>query len=128
MKRLLVRNLSPRRQFYKNMNPFGSITAPSPVARFGDVESGGIGNFLNVILNILVVAGGIYALFNLVIAGYGFLSAGGDPKKVEMAWAKIWQTVIGLIFIAGSFVLAAVFGWLIFGDADVILSPSIPKL
>ncbi|OGM55859.1 hypothetical protein A3F62_05590 [Candidatus Woesebacteria bacterium RIFCSPHIGHO2_12_FULL_44_11] len=110
------------------MNPFGSITAPSPVARFGDVESGGIGNFLNVILNILVVAGGIYALFNLVIAGYGFLSAGGDPKKVEMAWAKIWQTVIGLIFIAGSFVLAAVFGWLIFGDADVILSPSIPKL
>ena len=110
------------------MNPFGSITAPSPVARFGDVESGGIGNFLNVILNILVVAGGIYALFNLVIAGYGFLSAGGDPKKVEMAWAKIWQTILGLVFIAGAFTLAAIFSWLIFGRPDAILQPTIPEL
>lgn len=76
----------------------------------------------------MIVAGGIYALFNLVLAGFAFLSAGNDPKKVEGAWAKIWQTLLGLAFIAGSFVLAAIFGKLIYGDYNAILSPSIPTL
>ena len=105
---------------------FGEIKAPKALERFGDVSSGGLGKFLNLILNTLVVVGGIFALFNFILAGYAFLSAGGDPKKIEGAWAKIWQTVIGLLFVAGSFVLAAIFGWLIFGDPDAILNPKIP--
>jgi hypothetical protein len=76
----------------------------------------------------LIVGGGIYALFNLVLAGYSFLGAGDDPKKVEAAWAKIWQTAIGLLFMAGAFVLAAIFGQLIFGDWSFILDPQIPTL
>lgn len=108
-------------------NPFGSIEAPDAVSRFGGVE-GGLGNFLNVVLNVLVVAGAVYALFNFVLAGYAFLSAGDDQKKIQGAWAKIWQTVLGLVFIAGAFTLAAIFGQLIFGDYNAILSPSIPTL
>lgn len=107
---------------------FGTIEAPEAISNFGDVSGGGFGKFLNVIMNILVVGGSIYALFNFVLAGYAFLSAGGDPEKVKNAWAKIWQTVIGLVFVAGAFVLAAIFGLLIFGDVDAILSPTIPTL
>ena len=109
-------------------NPFGEIRAPAPLANFGTVESGGVGVFLNTILNILVVGGAIYSLFNLVLAGYAFLSAGDDQKKIQGAWAKIWQTMLGLVFIAGAFVLAAIFGQLIFGSADAIINPSIPTL
>ncbi len=109
---------------------FGTVTPPSPLAAGGkfDLLSGGIGNFLNLILKILIVGGGIFALFNLVLAGYAFMSAGDDPKKMEGAWGKIWQTALGLIFMAGAFVLAAIFGLLIFGRADAILNPSIPTL
>lgn len=107
---------------------FGNINPPAALERFGSVESGGLGTFLNLILNILVVAGGLYALFNLILAGYGFLSSANDPKKIEAAWAKIWQTLLGLAFIAGAFVLAAIFGQLIFGSPDAILNPSIPTL
>lgn len=108
---------------------FGTISAPSPLAQFGDVATGGgLGNFLNIILKVMIVGAGIYALFNFIIAGYTFLSAGGDSKKVEAAWAKIWQSAIGLAFAAGAFVLAAIFGKLIFGEWDFILSPKIPTL
>src|SRR3990172_8383856 len=97
---------------------FGNITQPSPLANFGTVGGGGIGNFLNLIIQLLIIGASIYALFNLILAGYAFLSAGDDPKKIEGAWAKIWQTILGLTIAAGAFVLASVFGKILFGDAN----------
>lgn len=85
----------------------------------------GIGLLLSSILKLLVVLAGIYALIQLILAGFGFISAGGDPKSIESAWAKIWQSLTGLVIVAGSFVLAAIFGYLIFGDASAILNPKI---
>lgn len=108
-------------------DPIGNVSIPGPLARFGDVE-GGLGSFLNLIMNVLIVGGGIYALFNFILAGYTFLEAGDDSKKIQGAWAKIYQSVIGLLFMAGSFVLAAIFGQLIFGDYTAILSPKIPDI
>ncbi len=69
----------------------------------------------------MIVGAGIYALINLLLAGYAFMSAGDDSKKVAGAWAKIWQTMLGLAFAAGSFVLAGIFGKLIFGDYNALL-------
>ncbi len=106
---------------------FGTITPPRAVSNFGDIESGGLGNFLNLILRVMIIGAGIYALFNFVMAGYAFLSAGDDSKKVEGAWGKIWQSALGLAVAAGAFVLAAIFGQLIFGDWNFILNPSIPE-
>lgn len=68
---------------------------------------------------------GIYAFWNFIAAGYGFMSAGEDAKAVGKAWAKFTQSLLGLVFVAGSFVLAAIFGLLIFGDARAIISPTI---
>ena len=105
---------------------FGPVSAPKALEdTFGTVEGGGIGNLLNLVLKTMVIGAGIYALFNFVLAGYSFLSAGDDPKKVEQAWQKIWQTAVGLAFAAGAFVLAGIFGYLIFGDVNFILNPQI---
>ena len=108
---------------------FGNIENPlntiSPGRGYANIEGGGLINFLNNLLKLLAVIGGLFAFFNLVIAGYGFLSAGDDPKKIEAAWKKIWQSMLGLLFILGSFILAAIFGYLLFGDATAILKPKI---
>mgnify|MGYP001602016160 CR=1 FL=1 len=108
------------------MDIIGTITPPAAISKFGDVSSGGVGIFLNRILQVMIIFAGIYSLFNLVSAGYAFMSAGDDPKKVAGAWQKIWQTLLGLAFAAGALVLAGIFGQLIFGDPTIILNPQIP--
>lgn len=107
------------------MAVIGQITPPAPFnSNYGDFQIG-IVRFINNIVRLLIVIAGIWAFFNLVMAGYGFLGAGDDPKRMAAAWAKIWQSMMGLLFILGSFVLAAIFGYLLFGDARAILNPII---
>src|SRR5258706_9842897 len=97
--------------------PFGCVNAPPGVNKFTPGPGiGGIGTFLTVIFRTMVVGAGIFALFNLLLAGYSFLAAGGDSKAVAAAWAKIWQSILGLAVTAGAFVIAALLGLLLFGD------------
>ena len=100
---------------------FGNVKPPPGVKEYAGGAIGGIAIFVNNILKILIVGAGIFAVFNLVLAGYAFMSAGDDPKKIEGAWGKIWQTMLGLIFAAGAFILAAIFVQLIFNDPNALL-------
>ena len=105
----------------------GTVTPPDSIVSLGSADTA-FGRLLGLASDLLLAAGGIYALFNLILAGYTFMSAGDDPKKIQSAWAKIYQTLIGLAFLAGSFTLAAIFGQLIFGDWSALLAPTLPTL
>jgi hypothetical protein len=100
---------------------FGTVTPPT---KYGEVFSGLV-PFLNNILRLIFVIAGLFTFLNLIIAGFGFMSAGGDPKAIEKSWNRIWQSLVGLLIIVGSFLLAAIFGYLLFGRADAILVPQI---
>ena len=109
---------------------FGKIVPPKAIERLTPAgwEAGhpsGLIVLFNNVLHLLIVAGGIYALLNFIIAGYSFMSASNDPKKIDLAWAKIWQSMVGLLIIAVSFVLAALIGKLLFGSTRAILEPEI---
>lgn len=106
----------------------GKVNPPEAISKFGLVEEGAIGKLLDIIIRTLIIGAGLYALINLILAGYAFISAGDDPKKVADAWAKIWQTLLGLAVAAGSFILAAIFGKLVFDDYLFLLKPKIPSL
>ncbi len=108
------------------MNPFGTVKAPATT--LGTDPGVAIGKVIQMAINLIIIGAALYALFNLVLAGYGFMSAGGDPKRVADAWAKIWQTLLGLTVTAGAFVLAAIFSYLLFGDFTTILQPALPAL
>jgi hypothetical protein len=105
----------------------GTIVPPA-TALSGKDPGSAIGGLIQTVIFILIGGAGIYALLNFVLAGYAFLSAGDDPKKVAGAWAKIWQSALGLAVAAGSLVLAAIFGRLIFGAGYDILKPTITPL
>lgn len=106
---------------------FGTVdrTQLPGLKEYDSLTAGGLVALISVVLKLLVVVAALWTLLQLVFAGYGFMSAGGDAKSVEAAWAKIWQSLVGLVVVAGAFVLAAIFGYLIFGDATAILSPKI---
>lgn len=102
----------------------GTIDLDPTFKPYGDVTTGLVVFFSN-LLRLVFVGGGIYALVNLIVAGFQYMQAGGDTKMLTAAWNRIWQTLLGLVIIVGSFALAALFGYIIFGDASFILNPKI---
>lgn len=102
---------------------FGQVNPPPGVVKWA--AAGGLIGFLSAILKTLIVFGGIWTLLNIILAGYKFLGAAGKPDEISQAWAKIWQSLLGLLFIAGAFVLAAIIGQIIFGDPTAILKPKV---
>jgi hypothetical protein len=101
-------------------NPWGVLNPNYPA------ESGaGLVTLLNNLLKTAIVISGIWALINIIVAGYEFISAEGNPEKITKAWNKIWQSLLGVLIVAGSLVLAAIFGQIIFGDPTAIINPRI---
>lgn len=86
---------------------------------------GGVGLFITNIIRLLFVAAGVFALFNFLTAGFEYINAGGDSKKLEKAWSKIWQSLMGLVIMASSFAIASVIGYILFGSSFNLLSPTI---
>jgi hypothetical protein len=107
-------------------NPFGTVSLPGGLSAYGEEPGLAFGKLIQFGLRALIVGAGIYALFNLVLAGYSFMSAGDDSKKVSGAWSQISQTIMGLAFSAGAFVLAAIIGQLLFDNPLFLLNPVIP--
>jgi hypothetical protein len=108
-------------------DPIGKITPPSwwTLPGIDPITGQLIGpiGLLNSFLKLIFIVAGLWAFLNLILAGFGFISAGGDPKNVTKAWDKIWQTLVGLLIIVASFLLAAIFGMLLFKDPTAILQP-----
>jgi len=108
------------------LQAIGTVGRPPALQNLPRLENGGLGALLSVFTQTLIVAAGIYALFNFILAGYAYMSAGDDPAKTSAASGKITHTIIGLVVAAGAFVLAGVVGRLLFGDWTALTNPIIP--
>lgn len=108
------------------MNPtddiVGKITNPLP-GSYGKI--GGIVIFFSNMLRLVFVIAGIYAFLNFIIAGFQYMMAAGDSKELSAAWDRIWQSLLGLIVIVGSFAITALLSQVIFGDPMYILNPKV---
>jgi hypothetical protein len=112
---------------YAAADMFGNISTPIYNKSYGNIDTPGKGLtlLLGNALRIFFVVAGILAVFNFTLAGFQYMLSGGDPKQTQDAWSRIYLSLVGLILIGGSFALAAVFGYLIFGDALFMLRPQI---
>lgn len=106
-------------------NPYKTLGGPADYQN--SLWGGGLFSLLNVFFKMAIIVASIYTLLNFILAGYGFLSASGDPKNIAKAWDKIWQSIVGLLIIAGSLVIAIVIGYLVFGrdNATLLISPRV---
>jgi len=103
---------------------FGNITPPKAVS--GLVATDIPGKLVQRAISIFILGAGVYALFNLILAGYDFISAGDDAKKVAGAWSKITNTFLGITVAVGSIALLAIFSKLLTGDYKTLLMPTLP--
>lgn len=101
---------------------FGNITAPYPAGSYSSDVGGLVIFFMNVVRLIFVIAG-LFIFIKIILAGFAYITAGGEPKKLEQAWANIWQSIVGALIMVSAFALSALIGQLLFGDAFFILHP-----
>ena len=109
-------------------DPIGCISPPSYITPGVDPTSGlpiGVMTLSNSLLKLVFIVAGLWAFLNLIVAGFGFMNAGGDAKMVTKAWNRIWQSLLGLLIIVVSFVIAAIIGMLLFKDPTAILQPKL---
>jgi len=86
---------------------FGTISNPTSYA---SNQGSGLFALISNILKLAGVVAGLFFVVQIIMAGFGYIGANGDAKKVDLAWAKIWQSLIGLLIVGSAFVLASVVG------------------
>lgn len=99
-------------------------TIKSPVTSYGDVGTG-LPTFITNIITIIFAAAGLFAFFNLMIAGFSYITAAGDEKKILAATQSINMSLIGLVVMVGAAAVTGIISYLLFGSATAILQPSI---
>lgn len=108
---------------------FGEVSPPPGVDKFGGgTQGGGLIIFISNMIKVITVIAGLFGMFNVISAGYSYLSSSGNPKAAEEASNKMTMSLIGLIIIIGSFTITAIVGLILFGDAAYILNPKIPEV
>jgi len=105
------------------LNIIGTKISP-PTGGYGGAQTGIVALISN-LLRLAFAAAGILAFINFIIAGFQYMNAGGDAKALTAAWARIWQSLLGLFIIVTSFALISLISYLMFGSADFILNPKI---
>jgi hypothetical protein len=101
---------------------FGTINPP--VDNLPDVGTG-LPNLISNVITIVFAAAGLYAFFNLMIAGFSYITAAGDEKKIMAATQSINMSLIGLVVMVAAAAVTGIVSYLLYGSATAILSPSI---
>ena len=86
---------------------FGTISNPTSYA---SDKGSGLFTFISNLLKFAGVIAGLFFVVQIIMAGFGYIGANGDPKKTELAWAKIWQSIIGLLIVGSAFIITSVVG------------------
>jgi len=93
---------------YTSLQGVGDIGDPSigdPLERFAKILSGVIG--------FMTVGAIVYFIFRMIIAGYGWMTSGGDSQKVQTAQQTMWQNALGLIIVLLTMVFVNLIGYLL---------------
>ena len=77
------------------------------------------GTLASYIIFILTVVAGILAFFFIIMAGFKFVTSGGDPKKLAAAQATITYAIIGIIVTVLSFVILQVVQYMLQSNVPV---------
>lgn len=75
------------------------------VATIGSLE----GLFSNLVTGVLSLSG-VTVFVMLLVSGFTFLFAGGDPKRLEAARGTFTNAIIGLVIIVSAYLILRIIG------------------
>jgi len=100
-------------------------------AKAGQPEKPGVilANIISMVIGIMTIGAGIWFLFQTIIAGYGYMSAGGDRERIQTAGRKLTNALIGIAVVVAAYGLLALLSsfmgikFLDIGSAINLLTP-----
>lgn len=95
--------------------PLGKIGEGEGFGPWAGVTEPGItlANILSMAIGAMTIGAGIWFLFQVIIAGYNYLSAGGDRERLVNAGRKLTNAIIGLLIVVAAYAFLAIMGTLL---------------
>lgn len=100
---------------------FGTIAPPPAIAAYG--ASGGLIVFISNIIRLVVIGAGLFTLYNMISAGFQYITSAGDPKATEKTMNILTMSLLGLVLMIAAPAIAAIVGYVLFNDPTFILKP-----
>jgi len=102
--------------------PTGGLHGPGPTA---PATSTGLGestaHLVSVVIGLFTLVAGLWFLFQLILGGYAYMSAGGNKEKAQVASQKITQALIGLVIVVLAIFIINLLGYILGVDfLDII--------
>ena len=69
-----------------------------------------LADIISMTLGMMTIGAGIWFLFQVITAGYNYLSAGGDRERFVAAGRKLTNSMIGLAIVIAAYALMALIG------------------
>lgn len=102
----------------EGLGPFAGKDLNEPLSTLLD--------YVSSIIGIMTIFASIWFLFQILYAGYEWISAGGDTKKIADSRSRFTHAFMGLVIVVGAWSLLAVagqfFGYNTLVDPDVLKS------
>lgn len=107
----------------EGLGPFGTIgQSISPGSGSEALER--VTGAISAIIGFMTVCAAIWFLFQFVIGGISWISAGGDKTKLQQARDRITNACIGLIIVVAGWAILALAGQF-FGWSEILLPSTI---
>jgi len=81
-----------------------------PLAENLDQPENILANIVSMFIGIMTMGAAIWFLFQVIISGYNYLSAGGDKERITNAGRKLTNAIIGLLIVVAAYALIALTG------------------
>lgn len=110
----------------------GGIEIPVGVWQYTPIglqtsESIGIVGFASVLLKVFTIICGLWFMFNVIFAGFLFISSSTDSATFGKVKDSLYFSLIGLFLLAIAYMVAGVIGTIFFGNAGFILNPTLTQ-
>ena len=88
-------------------HPMPTLSGIGPNPTDTNTATSQLENTLSMVIGVLTIISVIFFTIQLILAGYSFMSAGGDPKKLEAARKKLTDGILGLTIVVVAYGLGA---------------------
>ena len=90
--------------------PFGKQWCEGLGGKGGGGVLTAITQIFSKVIGLVTIVAGLYFLIQFLIAGFSWISSGGDPQKIAEARGRITNALVGLTLVVGAIAIMKVVG------------------